>query len=155
MDDWNGIIEFCKKRSKKLVIKLHPTQSYYDIKPLIKKLDSKIPIYQNQSLLNLIQDCDSMISLNYSTVLSDAMILKKPTMVVLPESMGFKDEEMIKQNATIQVSSIDKLDNALEELLYNNEKRKNLIENANMFIDNNFSNQGRASKYLAEFLVNF
>ena len=96
-----------------------------------------------------------MISLNYSTVLADAMILKKPTMVVLPESMGFKDEEMIKQNATIQVSSIDKLDDALDELLYNNEKRKDLIENANMFIDNNFSNQGRASKYLAEFLVNY
>jgi len=150
-----GIIKFCKKRSKKLVIKLHPTQSYYDIKPLIEKLDSKIPIYQNESLLNLIQDCDSMISLNYSTVLADAMILKKPTMVVLPESMGFIDEEMIKQNTTIQVSSLDKLDDALEALLYNNEKRKNLIENANMFIDNNFSNQGRASKYLAEFLVNY
>lgn len=150
-----GIIKFCQKRSKKLVIKLHPTQSYYDIKPLIKKLDSKIPIFQNQSLLNLIQDCDSMISLNYSTVLADAMILKKPTMVVLPEYMGFIDEEMIKQDATIQISSINKLDSALEGLFFDNEKRKNLIENANKFIDNNFSNQGRASKHLVDLLVDY
>lgn len=147
------ILKNLKSRNdKNIIIKLH-TSEQFDIKSIIKKIDPNIPIYQHEDLLPLMESCDSMISLNYSTVLLDALILNKPTMVILPERQNFEEEEIIKQKAVLAVSELSDVESKLSDFLDNNDLRSSLIKNGEKFIDGYFSYQGKSSKYLADILL--
>jgi UDP-N-acetylglucosamine 2-epimerase len=147
------ILKNLKSRNdKNIIIKLH-TSEQFNIKPIIKKIDPNIPIYQHEDLLPLMESCDSMISLNYSTVLLDALILKKPTMVLLPERQNFEQEEIIKSEAVLAVSEPSDVESKLSNFLDNNDLRRSLVKNGEKFIDNYFSYQEKSSKYLANILL--
>jgi len=139
--------------SKQIIVKLHPGQFYYDMKQLIQEIDPKIPIFQNQNIINSIKKCDIMISLNYSTALLDAMILQKPTMVVLPEKQGFDKEDLVAKGATLYEPNIEKIDEALKNILNNEIVRKNLIKKGNEFVDYYLVNKGNASREVANFII--
>lgn len=141
--------------SKKPIVKLHPGYSYYDIKPLIHEIDPSVPIYQDQNIIDLIESCDAMISLNYSTVLLDAMILNKPIMLILPDKQNFEEELPVKRKAVLYVNDITNLESALNDILFNAKVREELIQNGKEFVNDYFSNQGTASDYLAEALRRF
>lgn len=150
------ICEMVKKiENKKIIVKLHPSMPYYDIKPLIKQIDPNIRIYQNENILDLLLSCDVMISLNYSTVLLDAMILNKPTMMILPEEQNIKEEILVKRNATLCVSNILEIESSLKDLLYNENVRKELVQRGKKFVDDYLVNQGNASEQLAAILKNY
>ena len=150
------ILKYIKKNSnKKPIIKLH--QSEYlngEISKIIKKIDSTITIYQHEDILDLIEKVDTVISLNYSTVLLDGLILNKPTMVILPEKQNFEEEQIIKRNAVLAVSNVSELEIKLEQILSDNNIRENLILNGKQFVNEYFSFQGNSSKILSEFLLN-
>lgn len=140
------------RNDKNAIIKLH-TSEQFNIKPIIEKIDPNIPIYQHEDLLPLMESCDSMISLNYSTVLLDALILKKPTMVILPERQNFEEEEIIKRKAVLPISELFDVESKLNDFLDNNNLRNSLVKNGGKFIDDYFSYQGKSSKYLSEVLL--
>jgi len=147
------ILEYIKKNSdKKPIIKLHQGE-YFQISSIIKKIDSTIPIYQHEDILELIETSDTVISLNYSTILLDALILNKPTMVILPEKQNYEEEEIIKRNAVLAVSNISELETKLKEILSDNNSRKNLILNSKKFVNEYFSFQGNSSKMLSKLLL--
>ncbi len=152
----NYFSEICrlvpKLSSKQIIVKLHPGQFYYDMKPLIQKIDSKIHIFQNQNIIDLIKTCDIMISLNYSTALLDAMILQKPTMVVLPEKQGYEKEDFITKEATLFEPKIEKIEQSLKNILNDQEFRQNLIKKGNEFVDYYLVNKGNASKEIVKFI---
>jgi hypothetical protein len=146
-------LQYIKKNSKKkIIIKLHATE-YFDIKPIIKKIDSTIPVYQHEDILKLLESCEVLISLNYSTVLLDALILNKPTLVFLPEKQNFEKEEIIKQNAVLTVSNRSELENKIEEILFDQNIRNNLIKNGKLFIEKYFSHQGNSCEVLKNKLL--
>jgi len=148
------ILKYIKKNSnKKPIIKLHSSE-YFNIAPIINKIDQNIPIYQHEDLLPILETCDSLISLNYSTILVDGLILKKPTMVILPEKQNFEQEEIIKKGAVAVVSNKIELETKLNDFLCNEQFRENLINNGEKFVDEYFSFQGNSSKMLSEFLIN-
>jgi hypothetical protein len=148
------ILKYIKKNSnKKPIIKLHQSE-YFQISSIIKKIDSTIPIYQHEDILELIETSDTVISLNYSTILLDALILNKPTMVILPEKQNYEEEEIIRKNAVLAVSNISELEIKLKQILLDNNIRNNLILNGKQFINEYFSFQGNSSKILSEFLLN-
>ena len=148
-----GILTYIKKNSnKKPIIKLHQTE-YFQISSIIKKIDPTIPIYQYEDILELIKTSDTVISLNYSTILLDALILNKPTMVILPEKQNYEEEEIIKRNAVLVVSNISELETKLKEILSDNNSRKNLILNSKQFVNEYFSFQGNSSKMLSKLLL--
>ena len=148
------ILKYIKKNSnKKPIIKLHSSE-YFNIAPIINKIDQNIPIYQHEDLLPILETCDSLISLNYSTILVDGLILKKPTMVILPEKQNFEQEEIIKKGAVAVVSNKIELETKLNDFLCNKQFRENLISNGENFVDEYFSFQGNSSKILSKFLVN-
>ena len=148
------ILKYIKKNSnKKPIIKLHQSE-YFQISSIIKKIDSTIPIYQHEDILELIETSDTVISLNYSTILLDALILNKPTMVILPEKQNYEEEEIIRKNAVLAVSNISELEIKLKQILLDNNIRNNLIFNGKQFINEYFSFQGNSSKILSEFLLN-
>ena len=147
------ILEYIKKNSnKKPIIKLHQTE-YFEISSIINKIDPTIPIYQHEDVLELLETCDILISLNYSTILLDALILNKPTMVILPEKQNFEEEEIIKRNAVLAVSDISEIEIKLKQILSDNNVRKNLILNGKQFIEEYFSYRGNSSEYLAKLLL--
>ncbi len=147
------ILEYIKKNSdKKPIIKLHQGE-FFQISSIIKKIDSTIPIYQHEDILELIETSDTVISLNYSTILLDALILNKPTMVILPEKQNYEEEEIIKRNAVLVVSNISELETKLKEILSDNNSRKNLILNSKQFVNEYFSFQGNSSKMLSKLLL--
>ena len=141
-----------KKSDKKPVIKLH-TSEYFDISSIVKKIDPTIQIYQHKDILELLESCDVLISLNYSTILLDALILNKPTMVLLPEKQNFEEEEIIKQNAVLPVSDISELEIKLHQILSDKNIRENLITNGKQFIEKYFSHKGNSSEYLIKLLL--
>ena len=149
-----NILKFIKlNTNKKPIIKLHSSE-YFNIAPIINKIDQNIPIYQHEDLLPILETCDSLISLNYSTILVDGLILKKPTMVILPEKQNFEQEEIIKKGAVVVVSNKIELETKLNDFLCNKQFRENLISNGENFVNEYFSFQGNSSKMLSEFLVN-
>lgn len=150
------ICSIIKKISKKkIIVKLHPGQFYYDIKPLIKKIDPSISILQNQNIVDLIKSCDIMISLNYSTAALDAMILQKPTLTVLPEKQGYDNEDMITMGATLYEPDMNNLESILKKLLNDKKFRQELIQKGNDFVDYYLINHGTSSKEIVNFLSKF
>lgn len=138
--------------NRKPIIKLHPAESF-DVKSIISKIDSDIPIYQHEDILPLLQSCDSMISLNYSTVLLDALILNKPSMIIITEKQNFEEEELIKNKAAFCVSDLENLEKSLKQFLFDENFRNNLVTRGNEFTNNYLSNQGTASKNLVKKLM--
>ena len=146
-------LEYIKKNSKKKpIIKLHATE-YFNISPIIKKIDPSIPIYQHQDILELLESCEILISLNYSTILLDALILNKPTLVFLPEKQNFEEEEIIKQNAVLSVSNISELEIKMKQIMFDEDVRNNLIKNGKLFIEKYFSFQGNSCEILKSKLL--
>ena len=147
-------LEYIKNNSsKKIIIKLHVTE-YFDITSIVKRIDPTITIYQHQDILELLESCDILISLNYSTILLDSLILNKPTLVFLPENQNYSEEEIIKQKAVLSVSNDSELENKLNQILFDENVRTNLINSGKLFIEKYFSNQGNSCKFLTKFLLN-
>ncbi len=147
------ICEIIKKDpSKKIIIKLHPARPYYDITPVIHEIDPTIPIYRDEDIRILMEDCDVVISMNYSTIVLDAMILNRPTMVILPEDQNYEEEIPIIRKAALSISKIDEIESSINDLLYNETVRENLINKGNEFVKDYMSNQGTSSEYLANIL---
>ncbi|MBI3639003.1 MAG: hypothetical protein HY223_01670 [Thaumarchaeota archaeon] len=150
------ICEIIKKDpSKKIIVKLHPARPYYDITPIIHEIDPTIPIYRDEDIRILIEDCDVVISMNYSTIILDAMILKKPTMVILPEDQNYEKEIPIIRKATLPISKTEELESSLNDLLYNETVRRDLISKGNEFVNDYMSNQGTSSEHLANILKKY
>ncbi len=147
------IIEIIKKYpEKKLIIKLHPGKVSYDIRPLIKEIDSSIQIFQNENISEVLKKCESVISLNYSTIVLDAMICNIPTLVILPEEQNFEDEIPLKNGAVLYVNDINKLESSMNDLLFNEISRNSLIKKGEDFVEDYISNRGSASQKLMEIL---
>ena len=144
-----------KSYNKKIIVKLHPGHVSYDIKPLIHEIDPTIKIYQNENIADLLEKCDVMISLNFSTVILDALIAQKPTMVFLPEEQGFEDEIPLKKGAVLYTSNIDQFEKIINDLISNKKIRNELIHKGNDFVNEYFINKGNASNELAKILYSF
>ena len=151
------IFEVVKKYpEKEIIVKLHPTGNVsFDIKPLIKEIDSSIKVFQSENILDLLEKSDVMISLNYSTVILDALTLEKPTLVLLPEEQNYENEIMLKDGAALFTTDVNEIEKNLK-ILFNDEKvRNNLISKGNKFVNNYIGNQGTASKKLAKILEDY
>jgi len=97
--------------------------------------------------------CFILISLNYSTILLEGLILNKPTLVLLPEKQKYEEEEIIKQNAVLAVSNISELEIKMKQILFDENIRENLIINGKQFIEKYFSYQGNSCEFLVKLLL--
>ncbi len=151
------VLEIIKKHSdKKLIVKLHPGKVSYDIKPLLKKIDPTIEIYQNENIADLLEECDCMIALNYSTVLLDALIAQKPTLVLIGESeQSYEEEILLQNNAVLFTSDINQLEKMITDILFDEKIRNGLIKKGNEFVNEYMVNKGNASKKLVKILESY
>ena len=144
-----------KSCNKKIIVKLHPGRVSFDIKPIIHEIDPTIEIYQNENIMDLLENCDAVISLNFSTIILDALIAQKPTMVFLPEEQGFMNEIPLKEGAVLYTSDVNQIEQIIINLLSNKEIRNELIRKGNDFVNDYFTNKGNASFELSKILQRF
>ena len=150
------ILETIKKYpDKKIIVKLHPGKVSYDIKPLIEKIDPTIQIFQNENILDLLEKSDVMISLNYSTVVLDALILEKPSLILLPEEQNFENEIPLKNKTVLITSKVEEIEIMIKNLLEDKKIQQELIKNGKRFVDEYIVNQGDSSKKLADILEDY
>jgi glycosyltransferase involved in cell wall biosynthesis len=140
----------------KLIVKLHPAK--YDseyIKKLINQLNPNITIYHTEPIQKILEDCDTVLNIHTevfpSTVLLESLIMGKPIMNIslVDENYNF---QFIKDNAVMQITDKSDLEKHFKTILYDENIRKELIENGQKHLQSYLSNQGKASKHFAEIL---
>ena len=144
-------------KNVKLIVKLHPAQYIENeyMKKLINQLNPNVMIYHTEPIQKILEDCDTVLNIHTevlpSTAVLDALVMGKPVMNIslVDENYNF---QFIKDNAVMQVTYKSDLEKNLKTILYDENFRKELIENAQKHLQSYLSNQGKASKHFAEIL---
>jgi len=144
-------------KNVKLIVKLHPSQ-YSEteyIKKLINQSNPNVMIYHTEPIQKILEECDTVLNIYTevlpSTALLDALVMGKPVMNIslVDENYNF---QFIKDNAVMQVTYKSDLEKHFKTIIYDENFRKELIENAQKHLQSYLSNQGKASKHFAEIL---
>ena len=150
-----------KKDNIKLIVKIHHARLKHneEIKDLIKKLNSSIPILLWDSVIDTINSVDAVVVISpeiygTSTMLLESMILNKPTMNIYFDKEIPKYEH-VKQNTILTITDSDNIELNINKILFDEEVITNLSTNAANFLAEFMSNQGNASHQFALKLQSF
>jgi hypothetical protein len=142
-------------KDKKLVIKPHPQPDFVNnIIDLIKEIDPQIEIVLDTDLIELINSCEILITFKNSTIALESMILDKPT-ISLQTDKWAEESEIVKKHGLVSISKLEDIEPAIHNILKDDEFKINLLKNSENFIQKYYTNGGRASISLAQFLENF
>lgn len=148
----SAIRKICKatlSQNKKLVVKLHPDQDEMNITSWIKKISSKISVEKFADTSELIRNCDYMITIDISTVILEAQILKKPVIVVPVKKYEWGIPEVYSSNSCL-ITEMDDISNALKQI-DDEAFRNELIQRGSAFASQYLINDGNATQRLLEF----
>ena len=156
----NSIIKSCDDLpNNEIIFKLHPQQNSNNqfLKDVIKEKDASVKIIQSTSIKKLLIDCDLHINLapdnfDISSVVLEAMILKRPTLNIQLQSTPF-EFGIIKENAIRTIMYNSDIKQEISELIFNKEKINQLLKKSAVYLDKYISNQGNASKILLDELI--
>lgn len=137
------------------LVKPHPTpSSVYDITKLIKEVDPAISVTYDDNILNLISQCDLLITTNNSTIAIDAIMLKKPV-ISLQTNPVYLENELVKMGALLYITKISEIESTIKKILVDSELKQQLLKKSEYFLNQHFINQGNASEKLANMLDQF
>ena len=141
-----------------IIVKLHPIRLKHneEIKSLIQHLDSSVPILLWTPVIETINQVDAVLVISpeiygTSTMLLESMILGKPTMNIYFDSEIPKYGH-VKDNAILTITNNQNIELNLKKILFDNQFRDELRQNADNFVNKFISNHGTASKTFASFL---
>ena len=140
----------------KLIFKLHPQQNSNNdfLREIIKNNYSEAKIIQFSPIKKLFNDCDLHINIasdnfDISSVVLEAMILKKPTLNIQLQSNEF-DFDIINENAIRSIMYDDEIWKEINNLLYDDQKINDILSNSEIFLKKYLSNHGTSSKILIQ-----
>jgi hypothetical protein len=140
-------------KNKKLIVKLHPAIiPTYDVQEIIKKINPKIPVYKSQYIIDLLQNCDVLINMGFSTILFEAMILGKPTITIMTDPEYYQDDVIIKNEITKPVYNSQELKSAIDSMLNDKNFKENYVRKGKEFVQSYLDNPGNASNSLVKYL---
>lgn len=146
------VIKSIKNNSNEVIVKDHPAQyRTLDVASVINEIDSSIPVYKNQDIFEYLINADIVICFEFSTVLLEAMILKKPTILYQLKSQWIDEDGEIAL-ATNIVKNEDDFQKIYLKLLNDTEFRDLQIKKADMFVNQYLNNQGNASDFFSNIL---
>lgn len=146
------VIESIKSSSSGIIVKDHPSQyRTLDVTSIINEIDSSIPVYKNQDIFEYLIDADIVICFEFSTVLLEAMILKKPTILYQLKSQWIDEDGEIAL-ATNIVKNENDFEEIYQKLLNDTKFRDSRIKKADMFVNQYLNNQGNASDFFSNIL---
>ena len=139
------------KHNKKLIIKTHPTPDELDPSFISKQINSEIEVIKEGKISPLIQSCELLIVIDFSSVILDAHILRKPVISLSVKDNGWGIPPILKNNSCL-VSDIEKLSDDLKDVLNNKQIRNQLIKNGTKSSHEYLSYQNNGSNKLIGFL---
>ena len=146
-----NVCELVTKHNKKLIIKTHPTPDELDPSFISKQINSKIEVIKEGKISPLIQSCELLIVIDFSSVILDAHILRKPVISLSVKDNGWGIPSILKNNSCL-VSDIEKLSDDLKDVLNNKQIRNQLVKNGTKSSHEYLSYQNNSSSKLIEFL---
>ena len=151
------VIKLFVKIVVKLIVKIHPTQSpdseYF--KKLITQLNPNVTIYHTEPIQKILESCDTVLTIhteaNPSTIILEGLIMKKPIIYfsLVDENCNF---EFIKDKAVMNINYKSDFEKNLKTVIYDNDFRKELIQNGQKHLHRYLLNHGNASEYFAKIL---
>jgi hypothetical protein len=140
-------------KNKKLIVKLHPgVIPTYDVQEITKKINPQIPVYKSQHIISLLQNCDVLINIGFSTILLEAMILGKPTITIMTDPEFYQDDVIIKNEITKPVYNSQELKSAIDSMLNDKHFKENYVQKGTEFVQSYLANPGNASNSLIKYL---
>ena len=144
----------------KLIVKLHAISLKHneEIKLLINKIDKNIPIYLSNSVIDVINLSDAVMIISpepgTTTLLLESMILGKPTMNIYFEN-EVPQFNHVKHNAVFSLLDTCDLKHDLSKILFNEEFKNKLVDNADDYLSKYLNYNGSSSKRFAEVLKSY
>ena len=145
------VCEFATKHNKKLIIKTHPSPDELDPSFITKQINPEIKVIKEGKISPLIQSCELLITIDFSSVILDAHILGRPVISLSVKDNGWGIPPALKNNSCL-VSDIEKLNDNLKDVLNNKEVRNQLIKNGTKSSNQYLSYQNNSSSNLIGFL---
>ena len=139
------------KHDKKLVIRPHPLKDIGE-KELAKKLDPEIKVVMGGSILPLVKSSSLVVVTDNSSVILEALALKKPVISIKIDK-DLDDDEFCNADACIR-TSIQDFESNLSKILQDDQFRNLVLQKGRAFLDDNLANQGLASVKTIKFLDN-
>tara|TARA_B100001750_G_scaffold94764_1_gene74737 strand:+ start:2033 stop:3907 length:1875 start_codon:yes stop_codon:yes gene_type:complete len=144
-----GISKIVTGLNQKLIIKIHPSPDEFDPTELIKSIDPNIQVIKTGGISEIIKNCSLMIVIDFSSVILDAYLLKKPIISIPVKNNGYGLPKAFVNNSCM-IENLETLENSINNLLKNDNSE--LIKNATISGQNYMSNLGNASEQLLRFL---
>ena len=144
-----GISKIVAGLNQKLIIKIHPSPDEFDPTELIKSIDPNIQVIKTGDISEIIKNCSLMIVIDFSSVILDAYLLKKPIISIPVKNNGYGLPKAFVNNSCM-IENLETLENSINNLLKNDNSE--LIKNATISGQNYMSNLGKASEQLLRFL---
>ena len=144
-----GISKIVTGLNQKLIIKIHPSPDEFDPTKLIKSIDPNIQVIKTGDISEIIKNCSLMIVIDFSSVILDAYLLKKPIISIPVKNNGYGLPKAFVNNSCM-IENLETLENSINNLLKNDNSE--LIKNATISGQNYMSNLGKASEQLLRFL---
>jgi len=139
------------KLKKKLIIKLHPFQEERDIHKIVSNFGEQVTVVKDTKISELIKSCQVFLVNDFSTTMLDAFILKKPTIVIQTKDRHVEDKPTVLKSDCCIECPIETLEKNIKDVIINTSHNK-IIENAEKFVNNYISNQGKSTEKMLEFL---
>jgi hypothetical protein len=146
------ICKVAKKLNKKLIIKMHPDFKEMDLTEIVKNIDKEIIVLKNENILDLISSCEVLMTIDLSTTILEAQILKKPVISINTIDYGFGKHEIFKPDSTSLIDIVN-LENHLTKILKNKTFQNQLISKQNNYLETYFSNHGISTKNIFDYLA--
>ena len=147
------MIKTINEEKYSVIVKEHPSQyDPLDVTSAIRDIDESIRFYKNQDILQLIKKSRIVICIGFSTVLLEAMMLGKPTILYQIHPNWIKNDGIVS-NATSIVKTKEEFKKMLMRLMTDEQFKILQIEKGNDFVERYLENQGNASRILKDELV--
>ncbi|CAI9832236.1 hypothetical protein IBTHAUMO2_640011 [Nitrosopumilaceae archaeon] len=147
------IKELCKELGGlpyDFAVKLHPGHHVlgYSLKPSIERASPGTPVHQAGDVMDFLAGCSLAVASAPTTVMLEAMIMRIPTLVCIPD--GFWDkEDVFTTGASLLVHSYEEFRDVLPRVLDDEEFRGDLLSRSDSYVARYFSFPGRASQMIA------
>ena len=151
------ILEICQSlenMGKEVIIKIHPFEDEEYVTELVKKLNPKIKVIKKGDIIPLIKSCEVFISLDMSTTILEAQLLKKPVISINTGKVPYNDESSIFKSNSCDRVKIEEFEKTITKINHDNDYKLDLIRRGTDFFNEYVSNQGNASKKLFSCLEN-
>ena len=151
------ILKICQSlenMEKEIIIKIHPFEDEKYLTELVKNLNPKIRIIKKGNIIPLIKSCEVFISLDMSTTILEAQLLKKPVISINTGKVPYNDESTIFESNSCDRVKIEEFEKTITKIIHDDDYRFDLIRRGTNFFNEYVGNQGKGSKKLFSYLEN-